>query len=421
MITERKVWDHPWDYKEGIIITLTILLLGFTLEYSTGGAGITHLIVYPNNIYFGIGFVVILLLISLFGRSSPVVEWLESIPAAIFSIGLLLFVSLLMGLTMQYDNNATGLIRKLGLSHIVTSWPYMLSNLFLLITLGLITIKNLRSFRWNKIGFIVSHVGLWIVLFGANFGTPQMQRLQMEVHEGEIVNTSVDISTNESHTMPFAVKLVDFILDEYNPKLALINNKSGKVFQTNGMGLMIIDSGASSNINEWHITVDEYLYSSAKAGNKYYSINEMGAAPSAFITAINTNGNTVEGWISCGSYNRPYESLKLDDNYSVVMLFPEPKEFTSVIEIYKPNSDPIYVNLKVNKPMVVDGWKLYQLSYDSKLGKWSDISVIELIRDPWLPIVYTGIFLMLIGAIYMFWMGTSNRKTKVDDKPNKTN
>jgi hypothetical protein len=36
------------------------------------------------------------------------------------------------------------------------------------------------------------------------------------------------------------------------------------------------------------------------------------------------------------------------------------------------------------------------------MGKWSEVSVFELVRDPWLPAVYTGIFLMLAGAACLF-------------------
>ncbi|KPL25985.1 MAG: hypothetical protein AMS23_03830, partial [Bacteroides sp. SM1_62] len=60
---------------------------------------------------------------------------------------------------------------------------------------------------------------------------------------------------------------------------------------------------------------------------------------------------------------------------------------------------------EVNKPFKYRGWKLYQLSYDERMGKWSRVSVIEAVRDPWLPVVYTGIFLLLAGALYLFWIG----------------
>ena len=56
----------------------------------------------------------------------------------------------------------------------------------------------------------------------------------------------------------------------------------------------------------------------------------------------------------------------------------------------------------MNKPLSIAGWKIYQLSYDETKGKWSRMSVFELVRDPWLPIVYTGILMMIAGAIGLF-------------------
>lgn len=58
--------------------------------------------------------------------------------------------------------------------------------------------------------------------------------------------------------------------------------------------------------------------------------------------------------------------------------------------------------IDVNKPLSVDGWKIYQVSYDETKGKWSTVSVFELVRDPWMPLVYTGIILMLAGAFFLF-------------------
>lgn len=54
--------------------------------------------------------------------------------------------------------------------------------------------------------------------------------------------------------------------------------------------------------------------------------------------------------------------------------------------------------IRVNKPLSVRGWKIYQYSYDEAMGGQSEYSVFELVRDPWLPFVYAGIFMMLAGA-----------------------
>jgi hypothetical protein len=386
------------------------------MEYAGGGVGTAMLIEYPFNLYFGGGIIFMLIVLSLIGRKWALVEWLESVPAAICSIALLLTVTMLMGFTLQYDNNSPELIRKLGLSHIVTSWPYLFANLFLLMSLGLVTIKNLKTFSIQKAGFIVSHLGLWIVLFGANFGSSQLERLQMEIKEGGISNKAIDPSTNTVYEMPFVIRLEDFILEEYNPKLVVVDNRTGKLLHGNGKNVFLIDSAATANLFDWQITIVEYIYTSAKAGDKYYFNNENGSAPSVLVNAVDKNGLVVNGWVSCGSFNRQYEALKLNDNYSLVMMFPEPKEFTSEIVVFQKDEKPQKINLQVNKPFSVEGWKIYQLNYDSELGRWSDVSVIELIRDPWLPFVYTGIFLMLIGAVYMFWMGTKKHDQSLKDK-----
>jgi cytochrome c biogenesis protein ResB len=68
----------------------------------------------------------------------------------------------------------------------------------------------------------------------------------------------------------------------------------------------------------------------------------------------------------------------------------------------------VVTDIEVNHPFTIDGWKIYQLNYDTSRGKWSEISVLELVKDPWLPAVYTGIFMLAVGAVCMIF--TANRR-----------
>ena len=111
------------------------------------------------------------------------------------------------------------------------------------------------------------------------------------------------------------------------------------------------------------------------------------------------------GWITCGSFSTQYEGLKLDDIHSLIMLYPEPKNYISEIELLLPQGKHSEFLLEVNQPYSYNEWEIYQLSYDDEFGKWSDSSTVEFVRDPWLPVVYTGIFLMIAGALYLFWFG----------------
>jgi hypothetical protein len=63
------------------------------------------------------------------------------------------------------------------------------------------------------------------------------------------------------------------------------------------------------------------------------------------------------------------------------------------------------VSLEVNRPYKKFGWSFYQIGYDEKMGPVSNLSVIEAVYDPWLPLVYIGIILMITGALYIFWLG----------------
>ena len=90
-----------------------------------------------------------------------------------------------------------------------------------------------------------------------------------------------------------------------------------------------------------------------------------------------------------------------------------PKRFASKVQIQTKTGKNIETTIDVNKPFEVDGWKIYQYGYDTQMGAMSQMSILELVSDPWLPLVYTGIYMMLGGAFCLFVFG---KKTKLKVK-----
>lgn len=78
-------------------------------------------------------------------------------------------------------------------------------------------------------------------------------------------------------------------------------------------------------------------------------------------------------------------------------------KFSSDVTVHTKSGIAVRDTILVNKPLSVRGWKIYQYSYDEERGNASEISVFELVRDPWLPYVYCGIFMMLAGAVNVFF------------------
>lgn len=94
-----------------------------------------------------------------------------------------------------------------------------------------------------------------------------------------------------------------------------------------------------------------------------------------------------------------------------------PKRFASEIQILTKSGKNIETTIDVNKPVEVDGWKIYQYGYDTQMGAMSQMSILELVSDPWLPLVYTGIYMMLGGAVCLFIFGGRKRQIKKEDRP----
>ncbi|MDP2088844.1 MAG: cytochrome c biogenesis protein ResB [Flavobacteriaceae bacterium] len=411
---QHKLWDFPWAYAESFLIYSGLLITGFLMEIffplkTTIG------IVFPYNLFILVGIVASIIILQLFFKKHVFVKWLGSVNAAIMAIIFIFLMVMIMGIIPQIKSEST-IIQLLGLNSITTHWAFLLILLVFLISLGLTTFKRILNFNVPNIGFILNHLGLFIALSTGILGAGDTQRLNLELEENAPNWMAYNNKTKTTVELDFAIYLKDFKVDEFQPKLAFVDNEKGEIIHNDGKNLYLINQGEQYFFNEYEIKINKYLASSAKVENDYHPVHDMGAPPSSFLTVRNTKTDkTVKGWISSGSFLHQYESLKIDKNVSVVMTIPEVKKFTSEVSILQKNGNRIETAIEVNKPFDFNEWKIYQLSYDEKMGKWSTKSVLELVKDPWLKYVYTGIFMMITGAIYMFWAGAKFKKENNHD------
>jgi hypothetical protein len=281
-------------------------------------------------------------------------------------------------------------------------------------------------------------VGLFIVLVCGTLGSADMQRVKMYCEQGKpewrALNERQDVVE-----LPLAIQLEQFTIDEYPPKLMMINSDGLPVPKDKPATLLIDSSFTSGDLNGWTISVAKRLDNAAPAvlasmaGNMPeemmgrlmidslgMALNKGGFVPfkgrgaQCALLVKATKGNTVkQGWVTCGSYLFPYQGLALNDGLTIAMPTREPERYASIVDLYTKSGKNIRTTIEVNKPFTVEGWKVYQLSYNEQMGKWSTLSIFECVRDPWLPVVYVGIFLLLAGAILMGVMGVRSEKLGV--------
>ena len=403
---KRKTWEHPWRYKESFLVVLELVFMGLIFEVLTGGKG-APLLKWPANMMVGVGLLLLLFTIYYRFKRLPMVKWLSSIPAAISAISFFALVVLLLGFIRQDDTDVNRYLKLIGLTHMKNSWLMMISGLYFLTTLGFVALRRATPFSRKNLGFLLNHAGLWITIAAGYLGSGDLMRLNLTIWEGQpSMNQAMDKRTQQVHTLPFSVRLIDFNIKDYNPKMAIMDGRSGAISFEEGKALPFIEEGLKTTLMEWDVEVLEYEPTAFRQDEIYFEADSVGSAPAAYVKVINkVSGEEKNGWLSSGSFRVVHQHIPLDNHNFLVMTIPEPEKYSSDILIVNKIGEARPLTLEVNKPFKYMGWKLYQQSYDERMGKWSQVSVLEAVRDPWLPVVYFGIFLLLAGAFYLFWIG----------------
>jgi hypothetical protein len=406
------MWKFPWGIKEGFAICAGLLVTGTFLNLLVGNLNLGFLC-FPTNLGVAIGYLFLLVFIHWYSTKNKILKWFSGHEAAVTSITSFLFLVLVMGFIRQSDPNennvSRGLIDKWGFTQMVSSWAFILMMVYLISVLGLVTIRRISRFRWKKdISFVLNHAGLFITLLAAILGSSDFHRLQMVTTKGNAEWRAMD-ENQRLVELPLAIELDSFGIEEYAPKLMLVDPFTGQTLpKENPLILTIEKIPLKFDMMGWQIEVEK-MYDMAGSiddtdTTRFVEYHSPGATTAILVSVFNPKKNIrKKDWISCGSYLFPLRPLALDSNLFLVMPQREPKKFTSKVTVFCKNGQTFKSTIEVNKPFKIKGWNIYQLSYDEEKGKWSTVSILELVRDPWLPLVYAGFAMMIAGAVALLF------------------
>ena len=409
------MFNEVWKMKEGFVFGAGLILVGLALQFSVGPIHWSDF-AFPINLIFLIVFLLILVLAYWLRRRVRLFSFLLTAEAAVPTLIYAAALTVVMGLTRQVSAHERA-IDPIGLTQMLSFWPFVLVYLLLATIVGLITLRQILHFRLRELPSLLSHVGLFLVIVTATLGSADMERVKL--------TATTDMpewrATHEQGfvELPLAIQLEKFTIDEYPPKLLIINSQTGKSVPAKNPEIALIDKHfREGNILKWRIRVLKNLPLAAPVvtsdTTKYVEWQSSGAVTALLVEAQRMKdgravGPPTVGWGACGSYLFPCQELKLTKQRSLVMARREPERYASRIHVYTESQKNIVATVEVNKPVSVDGWRIYQLSYDEAMGRWSETSTFELVKDPWLPAVYVGIYMLLAGAILTFIVSQKRR------------
>ena len=420
--TNKSIWEQPWGYIEGFYVAIGIAMSGFLLQVSIGNLQL-NAFQYPVNLIISLILIGLLFTFHFFAKKSAIVRWLSTVYATVPAIVVLLAVVIILGIVPQFVSYASphdiphNLAGLFGWYQMTTSWTFIFISYYLIIILGFTILKRTRrKFTWQDIGFYLNHVGLFIAFLAGLLGSADVSRLRMTVAEGNVEWRAED-ERQSIIDLPIAIQLDTFMIEEYPPKLMIVDLETGKVLPENKPASYVFEGeNKSIKLMGYNIDILSYLPDAAIMRDSLNSFavpyHSEGATNAIKIRVSNEEmDDPVVGWVSNGSFMFPHSVVYINKDIAVAIPMQEVKKYTSHVHVFTEKGDSKEAVIEVNKPLTVDSWKIYQLSYDQSRGKYSQTSVFELVRDPWLPFVYAGIIMLLAGSFYLFIVGPKNRKS----------
>ena len=409
------MFNRLWKMKEGFVTGAGLILVGLALQYSVGPIDWSAF-AFPINAICLVLYLAFLALIYALRHRVRLFSFFFTTEAAVPTLIYAALLTVAMGLTRQVAPHERA-IDPIGLTRMLSFWPFVLIYGRLTGIVGLIAIRQILHFRLRELPSLLSHLGVFIAIVAATLGSADMERVKL--------TASMDMpewrATHEQGflELPLAIQLEKFTIDEYPPKLLIINSKTGKSIPAKNPEIVLVDKHfREGKLLKWRIRVRQNLPLAAPVVTSD-TVRYVGWGSSGAVTALLVEAQPMEGdrdvgkplvgWVTCGSYLFPFQELKLTKDLSLVMARREPERYASRIHVYTRSQKNIVATVEVNKPVSIDGWRIYQLSYDESMGRWSETSTFELVKDPWLPAVYVGIYLLLAGAVLTFIFSQKRR------------
>ncbi|MCG9895072.1 MAG: cytochrome c biogenesis protein ResB [Fimbriimonadaceae bacterium] len=394
-------WQGRLGYSQAVVVCAVAFAFGMAMHASIG----YRLPATLNPFVWLMALAVpVSLVVGRVGRHNRIVHWLTGIPMAVTTTTAVGILALIGGVVPE-----SWFQQRMGVESMWGSWPFLVLVDLMMVNLCGSVGKRIWPLTYSNIVYQMSHLGLAISIAGGAIGAVTLERHIMVLFPGQPM--TIAYARDESEIkLPFEVELKEFQMDFFPPQAALARLDPS---YEDGFDLVpyggFLGQGTSHRIAEDKVEVQQFRDGAVYAGDegwKHAPWKTTGPAAKVKVTLPDGTGET--GWIAAGAADTPQSHLRISDGLALVMLDPKPKEFRSLITIRHQGRE-IKKTLKVNEPITVEGWTLYQLSYDDKAGKASAYSTLEVVRDHGLPVVYLGMALMVLGACLHLWNGVGGK------------
>jgi hypothetical protein len=257
-------------------------------------------------------------------------------------------------------------------------------------------------------GLLLMHAGCILVLAGALwgsggglkiqnqlFGTDKISAGQMVILEGGAENKVQLEGGGPMRELPFYIKLKDFRVEFYKPQYLEIITSGGRSKIPVEVG-RAVPAGADFGT----VTVVK-LFENFKiliAGDRKTIIDDPqpGYNPALEVRIENPGGAVTTRYVFERFPDHIYPGDKFLLRYHKTI-----RDYMSDVQVVKDGKVVVEKSIEVNHPLHFGGYHFYQSSYDAQEHRFTILSVVS---DAGLSLVYAGYLALGIGVFWHFWL-----------------
>ncbi|MBL7115983.1 MAG: cytochrome c biogenesis protein ResB [Kiritimatiellae bacterium] len=316
-----------------------------------------------------------------------------------------------------------------GLTHVFSALWFVGLLLMLAASLAVCSFKRYAAAmrlhgrpRSRAFGSLITHISMLLVLCGGVVRVVWGERGQLGFREGETAETF--IVENRSVPLPFKIRLVKFTTEHHKvagtesvtqeeEELLHVRIKNEEnvwsipVMEGASHALTAEDATPSAK-NTYQVTILNRLPDFVINGGHATSRSDELNNPALRVQVIH-NATTNIQWIFAlhPGFNMHATSNQIPVEMIYTTEAPAPqseqpvKDWKSTLEILDNDVVVKEKTIEVNAPLSYKGYTFYQSGYNPNDPKWTSLQVV---RDPGVPLVYTGFLFLIVGLTMVFYL-----------------
>jgi len=279
------------------------------------------------------------------------------------------------------------------------------SALAILLIIGIAALRRLLRVP----GLLLIHAGCVLILAGGMWGSHDGHNLQkklfgidkirsgrMAIYEGGSENHVALDGTREQKELPFAIKLNDFRIEYYQPVYLQIQSRQGRQWK------VPVEAGKEFPLGDNTGTIKIVKsYENFKIGKEEgksipFDDPSPGSNPAIEVQITEPGGQTSTQYVFELFPGHSHGQDKFQLSYHRVI-----SDYISELQIIEGDKVVAEKDIEVNHPLRFGGYHFYQSSYDVKAGQYT---VLQVVSDTGLYVVYVGYWMLCLGVIWHLWL-----------------